>query len=147
MLSSIIESMMVANTTIKQAVDTAKEINGNVDPGSHNHHGTILHAELRIIGASSDHLDFVFPINDGETGSNPDTGDDGTTNWDFIIPVTHLKTVPAGYKGIYTAQDLDNIRNNRSGKYILMNDIDLSSWGEWTPIGGTVYRYNHFQGV
>ena len=24
-------------------------------------------------------------------------GDDGTTNWDFIVPVTHKKTVPNGY--------------------------------------------------
>ena len=38
---------------------------------------------------------------------------------------------------IYTAQDLDNIRNNLSGSYVLMNDIDLSGYngGEWVPIG------------
>jgi len=63
------------------------------------------------------------------------TGDDGTTNWDFIEPVTHLKTVPAGYTGIYTAQDLDNVRKNLSGNYILMANIDLKSWGDWEPIG------------
>jgi hypothetical protein len=72
------------------------------------------------------------------------TGDDGTTNWDFIEPVTHKKTVPVGYTGIYTAQDLDNIRNNLSGKYILMNDIDLSNWGNWNPIGD---NFNNFTGV
>lgn len=44
-------------------------------------------------------------------------------------------TVPDGYTGIYTAEDLDGIRNNLSGKYILMNDIDLSSYGNWNPIG------------
>lgn len=43
--------------------------------------------------------------------------------------------VPDGYTGVYTAEDLDNIRNNLSGKYILMNDIDLSSYGNWNPIG------------
>jgi len=63
------------------------------------------------------------------------TGDDGVANQGFIVPVTHQKTVPDGYTGIYTAQDLDNIRNNMSGKYILMNDIDLSGWGNWEPIG------------
>jgi len=63
------------------------------------------------------------------------TGDDGTTNWDFIEPATHQTTVPNGYIGIYTAQDLDNVRNNLSGNYILMNDIDLSAWGDWEPIG------------
>jgi len=65
------------------------------------------------------------------------SGDDGTTNWDFIEPVTHLKVVPAGYTGIYTAQDLDNVRNDLAGLYVLMNDIDLSSWGEWKPIGSS----------
>lgn len=44
-------------------------------------------------------------------------------------------TVPSGYVGIYTAKDLDAVRNDLDGKYILMNDIDLSSWGDWTPIG------------
>ncbi len=44
-------------------------------------------------------------------------------------------TVPDGYIGIYTAEDLDGIRNNLSGKYILMNNIDLSSYENWAPIG------------
>ena len=43
--------------------------------------------------------------------------------------------VPAGYIPIRTAQELDNIRNNLSGKYILMNDIDLSGYENWVPIG------------
>jgi hypothetical protein len=38
---------------------------------------------------------------------------------------------------IYTAQDLYDIRSNLSDSYVLMNDIDLSSFngGEWVPIG------------
>ena len=43
--------------------------------------------------------------------------------------------IPAGYTAIYTAEDLNNMRNNLSGKYILMNDIDLSSIDNWNPIG------------
>lgn len=50
--------------------------------------------------------------------------------------------IPEGYIPIYTAQDLDNIRNNLSGKYILMNDIDLADWGNWKPIGGDSGRMN-----
>ncbi|MBS4200530.1 InlB B-repeat-containing protein [Bacillus sp. FJAT-49732] len=45
--------------------------------------------------------------------------------------------VPEGYIGIYTADDLDRVRENLSAKYILMNDIDLIekySTG-WMPIG------------
>lgn len=43
--------------------------------------------------------------------------------------------IPDGYTPIYTAEDLNNIRNSLSGKYILMNDIDLSSYENWVPIG------------
>ncbi|OAT80908.1 hypothetical protein A6P54_12940 [Bacillus sp. MKU004] len=58
----------------------------------------------------------------------------------------HLEQVPEGYRGIYTAEDLNAIRENLNDKYILMNDIDLSaatsSGGQffndgqgWKPIG------------
>ena len=49
----------------------------------------------------------------------------------FITNVSQKSYVPSGYTGIYTASDLYNIRSNSSGKYILMNDIDLLTWGEW----------------
>lgn len=42
---------------------------------------------------------------------------------------------PDVYTPIYTAEDFNNIRNNLSDKYILMNDIDLSSYEKWVPIG------------
>lgn len=54
--------------------------------------------------------------------------------------------IPEGYTPIYTVSELYGIRNNLSGKYILMNDIDLteatSKGGSldtghgWTPING-----------
>jgi subtilisin family serine protease len=40
-----------------------------------------------------------------------------------------------GATPIYTAQDLDDVRNDLTGSYVLMNNIDLSGWGEWDPIG------------
>lgn len=53
-------------------------------------------------------------------------------------------SVPDGYTGIYNIADLDGIRNNPSGKYILMRDIDMTEdtkkggdWDNgmgWTPI-------------
>ena len=43
--------------------------------------------------------------------------DDGTA-YDFIVPVTHLTSAPAGYTVIKTAEDWDSIRDNLSGKYI-----------------------------
>lgn len=45
--------------------------------------------------------------------------------------------VPEGYTPIYTAEDLNNIRNDLDGKYILMNDIDLSVYENWVPIGSS----------
>lgn len=53
----------------------------------------------------------------------------------FLVPVTQKDTVPYGYTGIYTAEDFNNIRENLSGQYILMNDIDLSLFQSWNPIG------------
>lgn len=45
--------------------------------------------------------------------------------------------VPEGYTPIYTAEDLNNIRNDLDKKYILMNDIDLSVYKNWEPIGSS----------
>jgi putative cell wall-binding protein len=45
-----------------------------------------------------------------------------------------LQEVPEGYIGIYSRQDLEEVRNDLDGNYILMSDIDLSQ-GEWEPIG------------
>lgn len=59
----------------------------------------------------------------------------------------HLTEIPEGYVGVYTKEDLDNIKLDMSGKYILMNDIifedsDYEKGGSfynsgkgWEPIG------------
>ena len=51
----------------------------------------------------------------------------------LLLPVEQQTSVPAGYTGIYTAEGLKNIRDNMRGKYILMNDIDLSGI-DWVPL-------------
>lgn len=51
-----------------------------------------------------------------------------------ITPAFASDEIPEGYTPIYTAEDLNNIRNNLSGSYILMNDIDLSEYN-WVAIG------------
>ena len=38
-------------------------------------------------------------------------------------------------KFIYTPEDLAAIAQDLGGTYVLMNDIDLSEYGNWTPIG------------
>jgi uncharacterized repeat protein (TIGR02543 family) len=69
-------------------------------------------------------------------------GDDGTTNYDFIVPVAHLTEVPNGYTAITTPAELAAI--TPEGQYILMNDIDLGEYngGEWIPIGTSSASFN-----
>ena len=53
----------------------------------------------------------------------------------FIKSVTVNKTVPDGYTEISSVEELNAVRDNLNGKYILMNDVDLSSVTDWKPIG------------
>ncbi|MDR2712983.1 MAG: dockerin type I domain-containing protein [Clostridiales bacterium] len=54
------------------------------------------------------------------------------SNGKFLAPI---KTPDPNAKKIYFVEDLDNVRNDLSGSYVLMNNIDLADWGEWVPIG------------
>ena len=74
-----------------------------------------------------------------------------------VLPMG-LFTITAGavandeYIEIYTAEDLDAVRFDVSGNYILMNDIDLSKTEEfkkWIPIGcdGVYCGIEEFSGV
>ena len=56
------------------------------------------------------------------------------TDLDPIYKLTEEEAIALGYTVIKTAADLQNINNNLEGKYILMNDIDLSGV-DWTAIG------------
>ena len=49
--------------------------------------------------------------------------------------------IPEGYTPIYTKDDLDNIRLDLSGKYILMNDIVFTD-EDYAP-GGDFYNYTY----
>ena len=63
------------------------------------------------------------------------SGSSGVSTLSFVSRLTEDEALAQGYTLIKTAQDLDNIRNDLDGKYILMNDIDLSSYSNWDPIG------------
>ena len=62
--------------------------------------------------------------------SAPGTGSGGSIN-----RITEEEAIQQGYTILKTAQDLENIRNDLSGKYILMGDIDMTSVSNWDPIG------------
>lgn len=49
-----------------------------------------------------------------------------TVHADVAVHVSDDSKIPVGYTAVKTIADLYAIRNNPSGKYILMNDIDLS---------------------
>lgn len=53
----------------------------------------------------------------------------------FIKSVVKNDVVPDGYTGITSVEELNAVRNNLEGKYILMNDIDVASVTSWQPIG------------
>lgn len=54
---------------------------------------------------------------------------------DFIYPID---SPDASAVKISTVEDLLAIKNDLYGNYVLMNDIDLSSYGIWDPIGKLV---------
>lgn len=57
-------------------------------------------------------------------------------------PVTPVTEVPDGYVGIYTVNDLLRINSNTSMNYILMEDLDLSSYPDWEGLSNDA----HFDG-
>ena len=61
-------------------------------------------------------------------------------------PAQAVSSAPSGYTAITTAQQLSDIRNNLSGKYILMNDIDVTSLN-WTAIGYSSGGSTAFTGI
>lgn len=73
-------------------------------------------------------------------------------NYDDYGLITEYKRqdkVPEGYKGIYTIEELRGIDNDRSGKYILMNDLSFSE-SDYTDSGsykGGWYPIQGFSGV
>lgn len=66
---------------------------------------------------------------------------DKKERYEVIVAKGHGYTSMPGEKyisgavEIRTAQELAAIDEDLSGKYILKDDIDLSGYGEWTPIG------------
>lgn len=57
-------------------------------------------------------------------------------NLPFLSEGGKQDTVPEGWVGIYTVEDLDNIRHDLDGKYILMNDLTFADGASpFDPIG------------
>ena len=60
----------------------------------------------------------------------------GKLNLPFLSESGRQETVPEGWVGIYTVEDLDTIRNDLDGQYILMNDLTFADGAApFNPIG------------
>lgn len=85
----------------------------------------------------------------GTVGLTPDTNNGVQTGTNTIISTPHIseeQAISQGYTIIKTAQDLLNIENNLSGRYMLVNDIDLSGYSNWNGIGNS-YSWAAFKGI
>lgn len=71
--------------------------------------------------------------NDFNNLNNSISGESDSTenNSDAVL---HKTEVPEGYIGIYTVDDLINSGANENAKYILMNNLDLTSVEDWEGI-------------
>lgn len=75
----------------------------------------------------------TFVMSDNGIVSAKTVGVDGTTKAnEYVIK----NIIPEGWLAIETAEDLYNIRNNLTGKYILIKNINLTgtAYDPWTPI-------------
>lgn len=87
--------------------------------------------------------DFIVRVDEnGKVIIGPGDKDSSPTKPPFT-PMTCEEAQAQGFTCIYTPQEFDDIRNNLTGKFILMNDINLSSFTNWVPIGD----YYEFKGV
>lgn len=63
----------------------------------------------------------------------------------FTLFVLDNKAFAEEWIDISTPEELNAIRENLNANYRLVNDIDMSDWGEWEPIGTGLT--NNFHGV
>lgn len=70
----------------------------------------------------------------------------GSDDTALLRPVNRKTSVPSGYTAIRTARDLSAVREDTSGNYILMNDIDLSGM-TWESIKGPSQAEAEFTGI
>lgn len=121
-------------TGVVATIENNKVVFRNSDGGSNN---------ITIESGTSNFVNVTGTKTETQNSSSGNNiySNNGVTIGDQVVTeVSHLSESDAlsqGYTIIKTAQDLQNIKNNLSGKYILMNDIDLSSISNWTSIGSS----------
>lgn len=124
-----------SQTGVVASLEDNKVVLKNTDGSTNN---------IAFAKGTSDFFDVAgIQMASSKTSSVQDTS--GVINGTNDVTSSHLTeedAIAQGYTIIKTAQDLQNMKNNLSGKYILMNDIDLSSISNWTSIGGDGDSFN-----
>ena len=155
-----LEDLIIINTTEKDMIveTTTEDEEGNEIPEKvviYKEEGEKDYTKVKVDG-------YVFKVDEnfgveyigGSFGNDPKTNpekdkdyegaeDDDELEEDEIIldeerPIDPdadkiHSTVPKGWIGIYTEEDLINVKKDLSKKYIIMNDIELTK--PWTPLG------------
>ena len=83
--------------------------------------GYITGTQDGIISTGSlTYADYQYLVKDGTSGDTVFAGGDGTQENPYKVS---------------TPEQLDAVRNDLTAHYIQINDIDMSDWGNWEPIG------------
>lgn len=129
-ISNELLSQLARGKTVSKALEIAKNECGSRDPAAYPESGE--HAVLKCVGVSSDYLQYKLTSNPATADSF--AGGEGTINNPYQIA---------------NAQQLDAVRYNLKSNFVLVNDIDLSEYENWVPIGGMldVEAGDGFQGM
>lgn len=129
-ISNELLSQLARGKTVSKALEIAKNECGSRDPAAYPESGE--HAVLKCVGVSSDYLQYKLTSNPATADSF--AGGEGTINNPYQIA---------------NAQQLDAVRYNLKSNFVLVNDIDLSEYENWVPIGGMldVEAGDGFQGT
>lgn len=129
-ISNELLSQLARGKTVSKALEIAKNECGSRDPAAYPESGE--HAVLKCVGVSSDYLQYKLTSNPATADSF--AGGEGTINNPYQIA---------------NAQQLDAVRYNLKSNFVLVNDIDLSEYENWVPIGGIkdVEAGDGFQGT
>jgi len=125
MVQTAMDSMNLIQNHLSRIRDLAEQAsNGTYGQDSINAINQEVQARLEEINRIVANTEFNdIQLLEGEKGESNVTGY-------FLKPVNQLteeEAIAQGYTVIKTKADLENIKNNMSGKYILMNDIDLEN--------------------
>lgn len=96
---------------------------------------TFKDANGKVLGESE--------VNHGQRVNVPNIPNVTDDMWDRPLDgIESNGVITLNYSLVETAEDLNNVRNNLNGNYLQVNDIDMSRYGKFDPIGeeGTFFR-------